>query len=637
MKSYSMLISKIIFYIKENKSLLKRLLLFGCLDSLSIVVSILLSFWLLSSEIFLYSGSDLYLLILIQLFIGIIVYIFTGQYKALTKYVGSQSLYILVVRNGFFIAICYFLSTALDFNPNKDKFWILLWLLVSLFTGSYRLFLRDLLIRYLAKTRNIKTTRVAIYGAGEIGANLVLSLKKSANYSLRYIFDDDPKLWGRTLNSVSIFPPQSIKDLSGEIDQVLITIKSINRKRRRQIVDQFQMYDVPVLSVPSVDDLTSGKARIDDINPIRIEDLLGRNSVPPDPSLLGPGITAKSVCVTGAGGSIGSELIRQIIKFKPSTLILLDRNEPSLYEIQQEISRDLPDGVNLIFALGSANDLVRIEKLFKREKTEIVFHAAAYKHVPLVEDNPLQGIVNNALTTKTLCEASLRAGVKKFCLISTDKAVRPTNVMGASKRLSELIVQAFHSEVSNKAIEKNNPFTCFSMVRFGNVLGSSGSVVPLFRKQIASGGPITITHPKIIRYFMTVNEAAQLVLQSSMLAEGGEVFLLDMGDPVLIINLAKEMIRLSGLTLKDSFNPEGDIEIVYTGLRLGEKLFEELLIDGESIPTKHPLIFKAIEESINPNDLWKEIDSLVDAIQKYDEETSLTLLSKLIPEWKRGK
>ena len=634
MNNYAMWISRIIFYLTNNKSLLKRLICFGCLDSISIGFAILLSFWLLSSEITSYNQSDLYFFIILQLFIGIIFYIFTGQYKALSKYVGSQSLYILIVRNGLLTSIFYGFSTSINFNPNQPKFWILLWLLLCFFTGSSRLLLRDILIKYKVKTENIKKTRVAIYGAGEIGADLALSLKKSANFSLIYIFDDDPNLWGRTLNSISIVPPQKIKDLSSEIDRVFLAIKSINRKRRRQIVDEFQSYNIQVFSIPSVDDLTSGKARIDDIAPIRIEDLLGRNSVPPDPLLLGPGISGSSVCVTGAGGSIGSELIRQIIKFKPSTLILLDRSEPSLYKIEQEIIRDLPDGVNLKVVLGSANNLLRIEKLFRKEKTQVVFHAAAYKHVPLVEANPLQGIVNNVLTTRNLCEASLRAGVKKFCLISTDKAVRPTNVMGASKRLAELVVQAFHVKASN---EKNGSFTCFSMVRFGNVLGSSGSVVPLFRQQIASGGPITITHPKIIRYFMTVYEAAQLVLQSSMLAEGGEVFLLDMGDPVLIINLAKEMIRLSGLTLKDRFNPEGDIEIVYTGLRLGEKLFEELLIDGESIPTQHPLIFKAIESSINPEDLWREIDKLEKSIEISDEETSLQILSQLIPQWKRGK
>ncbi len=632
-----MLISRIIFYLTKNKSLLKRLICFGCLDSLSIVFAILLSLWLQSSQIISYDKSELYFFILFQLFIGIVFYIFTGQYKALSKYVGSQSLYSLIVRNGLLTIIFYFFSTAIKFNPLESKYWILLWLSLIFFTGSYRLLLRDVLIKYRVKTENIKKTRVAIYGVGETGADLALSLKKSANYSLKYIFDDDPNLWGRTLNSISIVPPQKIKDLSPEIDRVFLAIKAINRKRRRQIVDQFQSYNIQVFTVPSVDDLTSGKARIDDIAPIRIEDLLGRNSVPPDPLLLGPGISGSSVCVTGAGGSIGSELIRQIIKFKPSTLILLDRSEPSLYKIEQEIIRDLPEEVKLKVVLGSANNLLRIEKLFIKEKTQVVFHAAAYKHVPLVEANPLQGIVNNALTTRNLCEASLRAGVKKFCLISTDKAVRPTNVMGASKRLAELVVQAFHMKASYEKNEKDGSFTCFSMVRFGNVLGSSGSVVPLFRQQIASGGPITITHPKIIRYFMTVYEAAQLVLQSSMLSEGGEVFLLDMGDPVLINNLAKEMIRLSGLTLKDRFNPEGDIEIIYTGLRLGEKLFEELLIDGESIPTKHPLIFKAIESSINPDYLWREIDKLEKSIKISDEQTSLKILSQLIPEWKRGK
>jgi len=329
------------------------------------------------------------------------------------------------------------------------------------------------------------------------------------------------------------------------------------------------------------------------------------------------GIQGACVCVTGAGGSIGSELCRQILGLQPRRLVLLERSEPSLYAIHQELSGLLPSGVELQPVLGSAADEALVQRCFAEQGVEVVFHAAAYKHVPLVEAHPLAGLANNVLSTRAVCTAARRCGLRKVVLISTDKAVRPTNVMGASKRVAELVVQAQAQELAAAALEQGRrPATRLAMVRFGNVLGSSGSVVPLFRKQLAAGGPITLTHPEIIRYFMTIPEASQLVLQAATLAEGGDVFLLDMGEPVRIKALAQQMVRLSGLSLRDQSNPGGEIEIVCTGLRPGEKLYEELLIDAESEATAHPLIYRARERSVPPEELWPQIDALEAAIER---------------------
>ena len=382
-----------------------------------------------------------------------------------------------------------------------------------------------------------------------------------------------------------------------------------------------------MLQVPSIDDLTTGRARIDALRSIAIEDLLGRDEVPADPKLLGPGIRDAVVCVTGAGGSIGSELCRQILALFPKRLILLESSEPALYTIEQDLLPFLPDGVDLHSVLGTATDPHLLQRLFADQSVDFVFHAAAYKHVPLVEANPLAGLANNVYSTNQVCRAAIASCVRQVLLISTDKAVRPTNVMGASKRLAELVVQAHAAEATS---------TRLSMVRFGNVLGSSGSVVPLFRRQIAAGGPLTLTHPEVIRYFMTISEAASLVLQASVLAQGGDVFLLDMGEPVRIKSLAEQMVRLSGLSVRDNQHPHGDIEIVCTGLRPGEKLYEELLIDADSMPTEHPLIYRAQERSIPSNILWPQLDALEAAVVAQDIDSALELLAALVPEWRRA-
>ena len=605
-----------------------RRLLLICVDVLLLSLAVWLSFWLRLAHPFhpnfVAAGSWLLPSVLL---IGLPLYAFTGQYKGLTRYVGSAAFYRLAGRNGFLVLLLVALGSTLQLPMPPRSSWILLWLLLSGLTGVVRLALRDLLLN-LRFSQHKQQWRVAIYGAGEAGAQLAAALRLTGNHKIVVFLDDNPSYWSRSINGVEIRPPQVLLGIESSIDQVLIAIPSLSRSERRRIVDGLQSLGIAVLQVPSVDDLTSGRATIDALRPVAIEDLLGRDEVPADPRLLGPGIHNAVVCVTGAGGSIGSELCRQILALSPSRLILLERSEPALYAIEQELRLALPLGVELFPLLGSATDSQLLQKSFTHHGVELVFHAAAYKHVPLVEANPLSGLHNNVVSTSQVCRAALATGVSQVVLISTDKAVRPTNVMGASKRLAELVVQAYAAE---------GGCTRFAMVRFGNVLGSSGSVVPLFRRQIAAGGPITLTHPEIIRYFMTISEAATLVLQASVLAQGGDVFLLDMGEPVRIKVLAEQMVRLSGLSLRDATNPEGDIEIVCTGLRPGEKLYEELLIDADSQPTAHPLIYRAKERSLSPDELWPRLEALHSAIADQDVDAALELLAILVPDWQRAK
>ena len=601
---------------------LQRRLLLIAADALLLPSAVWLSFWLRLAHPLhpSFIAVGWWLLPAICL-IGLPLYAFSGQYKGLTRYVGSRALYQLALRNGTLVLMLVACGWLLRFPMPPRSSWFVLWILLTGSTGAVRFGLRDVLVSLLTKPRQA-LIRVAIYGAGEAGVQLAAALRLANTHSVEFFCDDDPALWRRSINGVGIDSPEVLKQRADGLDQVLLAIPSLSRSRRRQIVDALQDTGIPVLQIPSVEEITSGRARIDALRPIQLEELLGRDPVPPDTNLLGPGIQGAVVCVTGAGGSIGSELCRQILDLNPRRLVLLECSEPSLYSIHQELSSRANTCVELIPVLGSAINSVLVENCFEKCGVDLVFHAAAYKHVPLVEINPLAGVENNVVSTRVVCDAARRCNVTKVMLVSTDKAVRPTNVMGASKRLSELIVQA-----------QPDGKTIFSMVRFGNVLGSSGSVVPLFRRQISNGGPITLTHPEIIRYFMTIPEAAQLVLQAAVIAEGGEVMLLDMGEPVSIKSMAEQMVKLSGLTLKDDKTPNGDIEIVYTGLRPGEKLYEELLIDAKSVRTVHPLIFRAHEKSLSSKELFPKLAVLEAAILKYDEEKTLSILAELVPEW----
>ena len=606
------------------------------IDALLLPLAVWLSFWLRLAHPLhpSFQSAGIWLLPVVVL-IGLPLYAFTGQYKGLTRYVGSAALYRLAGRNGLLVLLLAGVGGLLQLPMPPRSSWILLWLLLTGFTGAVRFALRDLLLS-LQSVGQKRTERVAIYGAGRAGAQLAASLRLAGNHQVITFLDDAPGLWRRVINGIPIQPPQVLSQMQDQIDQVLLAIPSLSRSERRRIVAELQQQQIPVLQIPSIDDLTSGRANIDALRPVAIEDLLGRDPVPPVPELLGPGLRDAVVCVTGAGGSIGSELCRQILQLMPRVLILLERSEPSLYALERELRQQLPDVVSLLPVLGSADDLALVQHLFARHGVQTVFHAAAYKHVPLVEANPLAGIANNVGSTRVVCQAAVATGVTELVLISTDKAVRPTNVMGASKRLAELVLQASAIELLQTVSGADRPRTRFAMVRFGNVLGSSGSVVPLFRHQIAAGGPITLTHPDIVRYFMTIPEAAQLVLQAATMAQGGDLFLLAMGEPVRIKDLAEQMVRLSGLSLRDAENPGGDIAIVCTGLRPGEKLYEELLIDATSEPTRHPLIFRAQERAVPPDQLWPRLDALDAAIAAQDLPRIFDLLAELVPEWKRG-
>jgi len=474
--------------------------------------------------------------------------------------------------------------------------------------------------------------KVLIYGAGSAGRQLAAALASSADMQVMGYLDDDVRLHGQELNGIQIFGIGQLQALKarGCVSVVLLAIPSAPQARRNQILELLRQHKMKVRTLPGLDALVHGRVDASDLRELDVSDLLGRDAVPPHPLMLAKKITGKVVMVTGAGGSIGSELCRQIIKSRPSALLLVELTEFALYSIHHELMQALNEEDErppvLIPLLANVRDAVHIGEIMSTWKPHTVYHAAAYKHVPLVEHNPAEGVKNNVYGTLTLAVQAITHGVSDFVLVSTDKAVRPTNIMGASKRLAEMVLQA-HA----MAMAEGGGQTLFSMVRFGNVLGSSGSVVPLFQKQIDRGGPITLTDERITRYFMTIPEAAQLVIQAGAMASGGDVFVLDMGQPVKIINLARRMVELSGLTIKDEADPEGDIEIEVVGLRPGEKLYEELLIGDNPLPTPHSRIMKAHEEFLPWAVLQEKLNELSEAVDMNNVPQMRTLLKDLVP------
>ncbi|MGP4714442.1 MULTISPECIES: polysaccharide biosynthesis protein [unclassified Psychrobacter] len=460
------------------------------------------------------------------------------------------------------------------------------------------------------RSNNDSCENIIIYGAGSAGKELGDALKRSCKYHVVAYIDDDPHLVGAYLLGKKIYAANDLIALIErlEVAQVFVALPSVSRVRRRQVIDEISETAVKIKQLPSLHEIADGIATVSDMRPVDILDVLDRQTVEPDTLLLGKNITGKNVLVTGAGGSIGSELCRQIIQNQPKCLVLYELSEFALYDIHQQlksIQNENPayQSIEIVAMLGNATNEDKLLKVFNNYHIQTVYHAAAYKHVPIVEHNPFEGVINNAKGTYHCAYAAMQACVETFVLISTDKAVRPTNIMGASKRLAELVCQALSQKESA---------TCFSMVRFGNVLGSSGSVIPLFTKQIEKGGPITVTHKEVTRYFMTIPEAASLVIQAGAMATGGEVFVLDMGAPVKIMDLAKRMIYLTGCKLKDKDNPNGDMEIVVTGLRPGEKLYEELIIGEDNVETTHhPLIRQAMEHSFVLEDIETMLSQLI--------------------------
>ena len=596
------------------------------IDILFVSFSLLLTLNILNEGINLeFVINKLLYLFFFNILISSIIYYFTGQYKGLSRYVGSFILYQIILRN---LSISFCLYLFLNSNLITFRFVFLFWLISSSLVGLSKLLMRDILIKF--QDNNFKRKKVVIYGAGSAGSQLAFSLSVNKIYDLIAFIDDSPNFKGRTLKSIPIKPREYLGQVGDEIDQILLAIPSLKGNKRKNLLKEIRSHNIPILQIPSIEELASGQ-KIDYFSPIDIEDLIYREKVKSDEELLNISINSSVVCVTGGAGSIGSELCRKIVGLKPKALIIYDNNEHRLFELSNEINKlNLNKDIKIISQLGNTTNEELVKRTFLDNKVDIVFHAAAYKHVPLVELNPLEGIFNNVVSTKVICRVSKYAKLKKVILVSTDKSVRPTNVMGASKRLSEIIFQCFAKEDNNSLQEFK---TKFSIVRFGNVLGSSGSVVPIFKKQISEGGPLTITHPNIIRYVMTISEAADLVIQSASLSQGGEIFLLDMGEPIKIIDLAKNMIQLSGFKVKDKNNLNGDIEILISGLRPGEKLYEELLIDSKSEDTLHPLIYKANERSLLPEILWPKLAELENSISQIDKEKALQLLAELVPEW----
>ncbi|MCK6186789.1 nucleoside-diphosphate sugar epimerase/dehydratase [Pseudomonas sp. EYE_354] len=569
-----------------------------------------------------------------------------GLYRAVMRYFGNDALIAIIkavslssLILGF---ILYWYSNHQSVVPRSIIFnywWLSLVLIGGLRLAMRQFFLGDWFTagQQIPFTgRESSLPRVAIYGAGAAGNQLVAALRVGRVMRPVAFIDDDASISDRVISGLQVYKPKHIQrmiDVTGA-QEILLAIPSSNRGRRREVLSFLEGFPLHVRSVPGFMDLASGRVKVDDIQEVDIADLLGRDSVPAQSELLERCVADRTVLVTGAGGSIGSELCRQILTLRPTTLLLFEHSEFNLYsilsELEQRISRESLS-VKVLPILGSVRNEKKLLSVMKTWKVETVYHAAAYKHVPMVEHNISEGVLNNVFGTLNAAQAAIQSGVANFVLISTDKAVRPTNVMGGTKRIAELVLQALSNEQApvlfddKSSVSRVNK-TRFTMVRFGNVLGSSGSVIPLFHKQIKNGGPLTVTHPKITRYFMTIPEAAQLVIQAGSMGLGGDVFVLDMGEPVRIVALAEKMIHLSGLSVRSEKNPQGDISINFTGLRPGEKLYEELLIGDNVSTTLHPMIMRANEDAIKWDQLKVKLSSLLEAINLDDYDCIRQLL-----------
>jgi len=567
------------------------------------------------------------------------IFVASGLYRAIFRYSGLPALAAVLRAVGIYglIYAVIFMAIGIDGVPRTVGIMQPLLLLLSVGTSRFmvRAWLGD---EYQSILRRQGRPKALIYGAGSSGRQLAAAMGNNPQMQVIGFLDDDDRLHGQVLNGLPIFDPKDLDRLvaTRQINDVLLAMPSLSRSRRNEVLSQIRAAQVSVRTLPSVTDLAQGKVSVADLRELDVDDLLGREPVLPNHLLLSKNNANKVVMVTGAGGSIGGELCRQILAAGPSKLLLIEQSEFALYAIHQSLeekstvnltNQNEATNTELMPLLGSVQDSERIREIISIWRPDTIYHAAAYKHVPLVEHNPAEGIKNNVLGTLRTARAAAEYGVADFVLISTDKAVRPTNIMGASKRLAEMVLQAL---AANGLKGSNSSKTTFSMVRFGNVLGSSGSVVPKFRQQIKDGGPITLTHPEVTRYFMTIPEAAQLVIQAGAMARGGDVFVLDMGEPVKIIDLARRMIELSGLIVRDQARPDGDIEIAISGLRPGEKLYEELLIGDDPAPTAHPRIMKAQDDFIAWEQLESELNALESALAASDVIRVRSLMEKLV-------
>ena len=573
-----------------------------------------------------------------------------GMYRAVMRYFGNDALMAIVQAVTFsalLLALAvYWRSDAPKLIPRSMVFNY--WWLSLVLIGGLRLVMRqyfmgdwfapDSLVKF--KGRDSGLPKVAVYGAGAAGNQLVAALRLGRGMRPVAFIDDDSSLYNRSIAGIRVYSPKHIQQMIDETGagEILLAIPSVSRSRRREVLEKLEEFPLHVRSVPGFMDLASGKVKVEDIQEVDIADLLGRDSVPPQQALFEQCIRGKVVMVTGAGGSIGSELCRQILSNKPKALLLFEHSEFNLYSINIELERTIERAslpVRLVPILGSIRNSDRLLDVMRTWQVETIYHAAAYKHVPMVEHNVAEGVLNNILGTMNTAQAAVQAGVANFVLISTDKAVRPTNVMGSTKRVAEMILQALSRETApvlfnaDDAVHHVNK-TRFTMVRFGNVLGSSGSVIPRFYQQIRSGGPVTVTHPKITRYFMTIPEAAQLVIQAGAMGQGGDVFVLDMGQPVKIAELAEKLIHLCGLSVRSEKSPHGDIAVEFTGLRPGEKLYEELLIGDNVSPTEHPMIMRADEEYFTWDALRGVLAKLLKAVEQDNYPQVRVLLREVV-------
>ena len=605
----------------------KRLLALA-VDASLCVLTVWLAFYLRLGEFVALSGQTPWLpiwAVLASLIFALPIFVVSGLYRAIFRYSGWPALVAVAKATLIYGLLFAAVFTAIGVPGVPRTVGLIQPMLLLFAVGASRALARIWLGGlYQSQLKLAALPKVLIYGAGTAGRQLAAAMTNSHEMRVVGFLDDDDRLHGHVLNGLPIYSPADLHSLvdSLNISDVLLALPSASRKRRNEILGQMLRAKVSVRTLPSVTELAQGKVSTSDLRELDIDDLLGREPVTPNHILLGKNISDKVVLVTGAGGSIGSELCRQILNVAPATLLLIEQSEFALYEIHQELQGKLAESkVKLVPLLASVRDEERIREIMATWKPDTVYHAAAYKHVPLVEHNPAQGIKNNVLGTLVAAKAAAEHGIADFVLISTDKAVRPTNIMGASKRLAEMVLQALAEVASG---------TKFAMVRFGNVLGSSGSVVPRFRQQIRDGGPITLTHPEITRYFMTIPEAAQLVIQAGAMSRGGDVFVLDMGEPVRIMDLAVRMVELSGLTLKNDENQDGDIEIEIVGLRPGEKLYEELLIGDNPKPTSHPRIMKAHEDFLSWPVLEEKLAALQVALDVNDVSVVRLMLEQLV-------
>ena len=611
-------------------------------DAFTLIAVILFSFSIRLGSWY-WPGDDLLWVFLGAPILAIPIFIRFGMYHTIIRFIGFNTLWEIIKAVTLYALLWGFICflAAVDGIPRSVV--LINWFFAIIAIAGMRMIARWFIFEVL-KQGLVKSENVIIYGAGSAGRQLAVAFLHSKEFNPIAFLDDDSKLHGQSIHGLKVSKPDDLELLikKWNVNEILLAMPLLMSQRRNEIINYLEPFPVHVRSLPSLEGLLQGKVQIADLREVSIKDILGRSYTTANKSLLDLNIKDKVVMVTGAGGSIGSELCRQVIKLIPKCLILYEVSEFALYKVEQELSKLNLNNVSVIPMLGSVQNMNRLRFIFKHFNVQTIYHSAAYKHVPLVEYNTSEGIENNVFGTLNCSIASTLERVETFVLISTDKAVRPTNIMGASKRLAELILQAlsnnsgeflklFEEGLDDKKILKE---TQFSIVRFGNVLNSSGSVVPLFQQQIKEGGPLTVTHPDVLRYFMTISEAVELVIQAGAMGKGGEVFVLDMGEPVLILDLAKKMIRLSGMEVKDSSNPNGDIEIKFTGLRPGEKLFEELLIGENVSSTDNPMIMKAIEESLALDELKLVIEDLKLAIQNNAPEKLRSIMKKAISGYK---